>query len=48
MSDADLDVKVRDLCDGVLPAAQTRRLIDRCRNIEREGDARAIADTARP
>lgn len=47
MSDADLDTKVRDLCDGVLPAAQARRLIDLCRNIEREPDARALADAAR-
>jgi 2-methylcitrate dehydratase PrpD len=47
MSDADLDTKVRDLCDGVLPAAQTRRLIELCRTIEREPDARTIADAAR-
>jgi 2-methylcitrate dehydratase PrpD len=47
MSDADLDIKVRDLCDGVLSGAQTRHVIDVCRNIEREPDARAIADAAR-
>jgi len=47
MSDADLDAKVRDLCEGVIPAAQARRLIDLCRNIEREPDARVIADAAR-
>jgi 2-methylcitrate dehydratase PrpD len=47
MSDADLDAKVRDLCDGVLPAARTRRLIDLCRNIEREPRASVIADVAR-
>jgi 2-methylcitrate dehydratase PrpD len=46
MSDADLDAKVRDLCDGVLPPAQTRRVIDVCRNIEHEPDARVIADVA--
>jgi 2-methylcitrate dehydratase PrpD len=48
MSDADLDAKVRDLCDGILPTAATRRLIDLCRAIEREPDARVIADAARP
>jgi 2-methylcitrate dehydratase PrpD len=47
MSDADLDGKVRDLCEGVLPAAGTRRLIDLCRNIEREPGARVIAEVAR-
>ena len=47
MSDADLDAKVRDLCDGVLAASQTRRLIDLCRNIEREAGAGVIADTSR-
>ena len=47
MSDADLDAKVVDLCDGVLAPARTRRLIDLCRNIEREPNARAIAEAAR-
>ena len=47
MSDADLDAKVRDLCDGVLPAARTSRLIDLCRNIEREPHASVIAEVAR-
>jgi 2-methylcitrate dehydratase PrpD len=47
MSDRDLDAKVRDLCDGVLPSAQTARLIDVCRNIERQADARIVATTAR-
>ena len=47
MSNAHLDAKVRDLCDGVLPSSQTARLIDVCRNIERHGDARIVADTAR-
>ena len=46
MSDADLDAKVRDLCDGVLPAARTRRLIDLCRNIEHEPNARVVAEAA--
>ena len=39
MSDADLDAKVRGLCDGVLPAGRTARLIELCRNIEREARA---------
>ena len=47
MSDRDLDAKVRDLCDGVLPSAQAGRLIDLCRNIERQADARIVAETAR-
>ena len=47
MSDADLDAKVRDLCDGVLAARQADRLIDVCRNIEREPRASVIAEAAR-
>jgi 2-methylcitrate dehydratase PrpD len=47
LSDPDLDVKVRDLCDGVLTTAQTGRLIDLCRTIERQPDARVIADAGR-
>jgi 2-methylcitrate dehydratase PrpD len=47
MPDADLDAKVRDLGDGVLPAARTRRLVDLCRNVEREAQARVIAEVAR-
>jgi 2-methylcitrate dehydratase PrpD len=47
MSDADLDAKVRDLCEGVLPAALIARLIAVCRGIEREPGARVIADAAR-
>src|SRR6185369_2120176 len=47
MSDADLDAKVRDLCEGVLPAARSRRLVDLCRTIEREPHARVIAEVAR-
>jgi hypothetical protein len=34
---------VRDLCDGVLPSSQAARLIDVCRNIEHQADARIIA-----
>ncbi|HEX9365812.1 MAG TPA: MmgE/PrpD family protein [Vicinamibacterales bacterium] len=47
MRDADLDAKVRDLCEGVLPATRARRLIDLCRNIERESHASIIAQVAR-
>jgi hypothetical protein len=47
LSDADLDAKVRDLCDGILPPAQTGRLIDVCRGIDREAAAQAIAAAAR-
>jgi 2-methylcitrate dehydratase PrpD len=47
MSDGDLDAKVVDLCDGILPPAHTRRLIELCRNIDIEPDARAIAAAAR-
>jgi 2-methylcitrate dehydratase PrpD len=47
LSDGALDAKVRDLCDGVLTSAQTARLIETCRNIERQPDARVVADTAR-
>jgi 2-methylcitrate dehydratase PrpD len=48
MGDDALDAKVRDLCDGVLPADRTRRLIDLCRDIERQPGARIIADAAVP
>jgi len=44
LTDADLDAKVRDLCEGVLPARQTDRLIDVCRHIEREPSASVIAE----
>ena len=47
LTDADLDAKVRDLCQGVLPAAQAARLIDACRSIERAPDARLVAEAAR-
>src|SRR5262249_27247217 len=47
MSDRDLDAKVRDLCDGVLEPGQAARLIDVCRNIERQAAARIVADRGR-
>jgi 2-methylcitrate dehydratase PrpD len=46
LSDTALDLKVRDLCDGVLSPDSTARLIDVCRAIEREVDARVIASLA--
>jgi 2-methylcitrate dehydratase PrpD len=47
MSDTDLDAKVRDLCDGVLPGPRVARLVDVCRGIEREPQASALAETGR-
>lgn len=47
LSDRDLDAKVRDLCDGVLSAARTQRLIDLCRTIDRQSSARVVAEAAR-
>lgn len=47
MSDADLDAKVRDLCDGVLPAARIGRVVDLCRNIDREPDVAVLAEAGR-
>ncbi|HEY2435090.1 MAG TPA: MmgE/PrpD family protein [Vicinamibacterales bacterium] len=46
LSDAALDAKVIDLCEGVLPDGQARRLIEMCRGIERLPDVRAIAAAA--
>jgi 2-methylcitrate dehydratase PrpD len=48
LSDQQLDTKVRDLCDGILPADRVTRMIGLCRAIEREPTARVIADSARP
>ena len=47
MSERGLDAKVRDLCDGVLASGRAARLIDICRDIERQPDARTVAETAR-
>jgi len=47
LSDRDLDAKVSDLCEDVLPRDQTARLIDCCRTIERQPEARAVAAAAR-
>jgi 2-methylcitrate dehydratase PrpD len=47
LTDSALDAKVRDLCDGVLPPAQSARLIAICRDIERQADARLVAEAGR-
>jgi 2-methylcitrate dehydratase PrpD len=47
MSDADLDKKVRNLCEGVLLAPRISRLIELCRGIEREARASVVAEVAR-
>ena len=47
MSDADLDRKVLDLCDGVLSVDRGHRLVDVCRTIDRAPDARVVAGAAR-
>ena len=47
MSDADLDRKVLDLCEGVLPADRARRLVEVCRTIDRAPEARVVAEAGR-
>jgi 2-methylcitrate dehydratase PrpD len=47
MSDAALDRKVLDLCEGTLTADRAHRLVDVCRTIDREPDARVLAEVAR-
>lgn len=46
MSDADLEAKFNSLADGVLPAAQARRLMDLCWKIETLPSAAALATAA--
>jgi 2-methylcitrate dehydratase PrpD len=46
MSDMDLEAKFMGQADGVLPAAQARRAIELCWNIETLQDAAAIAEAA--
>jgi 2-methylcitrate dehydratase PrpD len=46
MSDKALEAKFFDLADGILPAAQARRLVDLCWKIEKAADAAAIARQA--
>jgi 2-methylcitrate dehydratase PrpD len=47
LTDRDLDAKVTDLCDGILPSGQIAQLIDACRTIERQPEARLVASAAR-
>jgi 2-methylcitrate dehydratase PrpD len=47
MSDAALEAKFTDLVDGVLPATQSRRLMNLCRTVEDLPAVSAIADAAR-
>ena len=46
MSDADLEAKFAGLADGVLPPAQTKRLIDLCWRIEKLRGAAELAKAA--
>jgi len=46
MSDADLEAKLAGLAEGVLPAAQARRLIDLCWNVEELRDVSELARAA--
>ena len=48
MSDAALEAKFLDLADGVLPLAQARALIQKCRAIEQDPDAGSLALAAVP
>jgi 2-methylcitrate dehydratase PrpD len=43
MSDSALEAKFLDLADGILPPAQARALIAKCRAIEQEPDAGSLA-----
>jgi 2-methylcitrate dehydratase PrpD len=46
MSEADLDRKVLDLCDGVLPPDRAHQLLEVCRTIDRAPAARVVAQVA--
>jgi 2-methylcitrate dehydratase PrpD len=46
MSDAALDAKFLDLATAVLPPAQSRKLLDLCRNVEKLAGAAEIATAA--
>ena len=48
MTDRELESKFADLAEGILPQAQTRRLIEACWNIERLADASDIVRLAAP
>ena len=46
MSDQDLEAKFAAQAEGVLPAAQARRAMDLCRDIETLPNAAALAEAA--
>ncbi len=46
MSDTALEAKFADLAEGILPPAQTRRLIDLCWSVEKLGSAADVARAA--
>jgi 2-methylcitrate dehydratase PrpD len=46
MSDAALEAKFLDLSDGILPRPQADRLMQQCRQIDRQADAGALARAA--
>ena len=46
MSDADIETKVRGLCEPYLPAASIQRLIERCWSVTEVGDAASLARLA--
>lgn len=48
LSDADLEAKFLGLADGVLPAAQSRRVMDLCWKIETLASAGTLATAAQP
>ena len=47
LSDAELNAKFTDLADGILPAAQAKKAMDACWNVEKLASAAEIAVTAR-
>ncbi len=48
LSDAELDRKVRDLCEPVLGAAGTSRLIEACRSTERASSLKSVVEASLP
>lgn len=47
LSDADLNAKVTELADGILPAAQAKKAFDICWNVEKLASAAEIAAASR-
>lgn len=47
MNDAQLDAKFADLCEGIIPADQARKVMALCRGLETLADAGEIARAAR-